>query len=39
MGTNGLGYHSDSTGTVVGLTDSTGALTNTYSYTAFGEVR
>jgi len=26
-------------GSVVGLTDSTGALTDTYSYTAFGEVR
>ena len=32
-------YHHDAIGSVVALTDNTGALTNTYSYTAFGEVR
>jgi RHS repeat-associated protein len=32
-------YHHDAIGSVVGLTHSTGALTDTYSYTAFGEVR
>lgn len=32
-------YHHDATGSVVALSDSTGALTDTYSYTAFGEVR
>jgi len=32
-------YHHDAIGSVVGLTDSTGALTDTYSYEAFGNVR
>jgi RHS repeat-associated protein len=32
-------YHHDAIGSVVGLTDSTGALTDTYSYDAFGNVR
>ena len=32
-------YHHDAIGSVVGLTDSTGALTDAYAYTAFGEMR
>ena len=32
-------YHNDAIGSVVRLTNSNAALTDTYSYTAFGEVR
>ncbi len=32
-------YHHDSIGSVVGLTDSAGDLTDTYSYTAFGSLK
>jgi hypothetical protein len=31
-------YHLDAIGSVVGLTDSTGVLTDTYSYEVFGNV-
>ena len=32
-------YHHDAIGSVVALTNNNAALTDTYSYTAFGEVR